>query len=173
MAEWGLTAAIVVSVASIAIAMIAFGRSWGNGHRALKDTVDTLSKQYRELATDRDDLRARLTAMENEMARIMTGVRILVNQLIDHDIEPEWLPEPARVIPTMTRARLGKMIGDSFSMSEIDELTLEVLGIEPAEIVGTTPSAKARSLVTAAGGRGKLADLTRKVAELRPHLFEN
>jgi uncharacterized coiled-coil protein SlyX len=130
-----------------------------------------VNAQDREIDALREEKladRAQIAAMKMELDDLYDGVKMLTEQIEAAGLVPVWKAHrrapSARIAAHIT---LAGQVAEQFSVDEIDNLAFDI-GIEPEDIGGATRNERARQLVDMARRHGKLQDLERRMAELRP-----
>jgi hypothetical protein len=93
---------------------------------------------------------------------------LLTEQLEAAGLTPIW--RPRRLSPSAriaAQATLAGQVAEKFSLEEMSGLAFDV-GIEMESVGGETRPERARQLVDMARRLGRLNDLERRIAELRP-----
>ena len=62
----------------------------------MDQTISRLVVQVDKLMTDRDADQGRIDELETEIDDLYTGIRKLVQQLVDNNISPVWMPQKRR-----------------------------------------------------------------------------
>lgn len=139
-----------------------------NMNLKLQRRLDVVEHEIDALREERTVDRTLMAAMKSEMDMLYDGVKRLIAQIHDAGLTPVWQP-PARSPSTRVqhRADLVQRIVEGFNIEEINSLAYDV-DIGEESFAGETAQARARTLVELAARRKKLAELERRVDELRP-----
>jgi len=134
----------------------------------LQRRMDQVEHEIDRLREERQIDRTQIAAMQAELDLLYAGVQRLIEQITALGAEPVW--HPPRRSPSArinSRAELTKRIIAGFNIEEINGLAFDV-GLNEESFAGETAAARARTLVELATRRGLLADLEKRVNELRP-----
>lgn len=173
MEEWLVAGAVVVAAAVLsAPSLFLFRNTWKSRQGdAMLGMVTTLSQELQTAIDENRNLRERMVAIEDEFALWKDGMRQLLGQLRDLDIEPVWTP-PDHPVRTMDRPTLGQFIADHYSPGELDVLATRV-DIKGENLEGETHDARAHALVKAAVRHRRITRLRDQVRKDRPDTYKD
>lgn len=140
--------------------------------RRLDDALERLDAAFTridQLEAEMDDMRDERDADHELMQEWIAYARshtARLKALTGEEPPPEPQARPKR--RRNGRVTLARLIANRFSVDEIDGLAYD-FGLAKDELTGDTREARARALAQWASDRDRLADLQRRVEELRPH----
>lgn len=154
---------ILVSVPGWAALYIARRRESVTTYASMEATIRALSDQVRQMHGE-------ISRLQNKVAELTLGVRVLSGQLMDLGQSPEFTPsDPAPAAEPLATdpASLYNHLVKEFNLDEISDLAFR-MGIETGELGEETISGRARALISYTRRRGKLDKLAAMMNTMRP-----
>lgn len=152
--------------AGAVVGMVAAWLASRNGWTVFRRVDEPLSQRVDELTLEVVDLRLQLS-------KVTVGTARLIAQLESAGIEPEYQLSPTKKWAADDEesdvARLHRLLVDSFSQEEMDDLAAKA-GVPAESYGGSTRSARALALVQVAGRHGLLQELVAAARRMRPRV---
>lgn len=139
-----------------------------DAYAVMEASLASQQRRLDEMDRQRMNDHALIIELRNEVAALRAGVAVLIRQLQENSIEPQWSPAGSVPLPQrIDKAILARRLARYFNIDEMNTLMFN-LGIDDEELSGDTRQTRARELVEYAERHDQLDVLATAVGNLRP-----
>lgn len=139
-----------------------------DAYAIMEQSLASQQRRMDELEARRMSDHALIIDLRNEVAALRVGIAVLIRQVQEAGLTPQWQPVATGTTSTPVDKRaLAQRIAVQFDLDEMATLMFDI-NIDDEELAGRTRQARARELVDYAERHGQLDILAAAVAAQRP-----